>query len=316
MSMALDNRQAFASARPVAQHCPELVRRGPRPEERAEALAAWRRDCAAALAASLAQMLPGERPRVSIGEPEMMAGSEVFARIGPVAANSLLRCGPAQAIALLSFDFATAIALTDRTFGGAGEIGQDAPDQLPRSAALTVEQFAGQLAEAIGEATSPAAEKQAGPEKQAGDVIARSDSAKRLKPFDPDARCAVFAVTVTAGEGATWTATLALRDDLLDSLLPGTATAGQPMPALPPERAATIRPFARIPLMLEAVLAELDLSLERIARLRPGDEIPLAMPRSVPLKMGEEIVAHGTLGTFEDRMALRLTANPAEGGLA
>ncbi|QFT76712.1 flagellar motor switch protein FliM [Erythrobacter sp. THAF29] len=310
--MPIDNSQAFAAARPVAQHCAELVTRGPRPEERAEALAAWRRDLASVLARDLAQLLSGDRPKVSIGEPETLTGKEAFERIGPVAAYSLLRCGESQTTVLLSFDFATAIALTDRSFGGEGKPVEDIPEQLPRSATLLVEQFAVLTARAIG----AAGDGEAGDATNAsvsGDVIARSDSAARLKPFGPDTECAVLTVQISAGADLSWSALLALPADRLDILLPGTdRTCGQRQ-TLSPETAATKRPFARIPLTLEAVLAEIDLSLGRLGALKPGDEIPLAMPRTVPLKVGEEVFAHGTLGTFEDRMALRLTANPSPG---
>jgi flagellar motor switch protein FliM len=58
------------------------------------------------------------------------------------------------------------------------------------------------------------------------------------------------------------------------------------------------------------VLAEFDLSLTRLQSLAPGDTIPLAMGRRVPLLAGETLVAHGAVGTAEDRMAIRLTRIP------
>ena len=84
----------------------------------------------------------GDRLEVSVSEPESHSGSAALACIGPVAANALLRCGVSGETALLSFDFATAIALTDRSFGGNGKQAGHAPDQLPRSAALLVDEIA------------------------------------------------------------------------------------------------------------------------------------------------------------------------------
>jgi hypothetical protein len=137
----------------MARHCDELVRRGPRPEERAELVAAWRLDCARLLARELAALLPGDKLSVTLGEPEMLRGSDLLARVGPVAANSLLRCGDSSRTALLSFDCATAIALTDRSFGGDGEIDRDAPlpEQLPRSAVLLIDRVAAIAARALVE---------------------------------------------------------------------------------------------------------------------------------------------------------------------
>jgi len=79
----------FAAASAAAQHCRELTTRGPRPEERAVLLAAWRRDLARLLAEELSALLSGDRLEVSVSEPEALAGHAVLARIGPVAANSL-----------------------------------------------------------------------------------------------------------------------------------------------------------------------------------------------------------------------------------
>jgi flagellar motor switch/type III secretory pathway protein FliN len=62
-----------------------------------------------------------------------------------------------------------------------------------------------------------------------------------------------------------------------------------------------------MPLPLQAVLGEFELSLGQLEGLRPGDEIPLAIPVELPLRVGGEVFAHGRIGTFDNRMALRLT---------
>lgn len=307
----------FAAARPAAQHCRELTAhglgRGPRPEERAVLLAAWRRDLARLLAEQLSGVLSGDRLEVSVPEPESLSGSAVLARIGPVAANSLLRVGPGGDTALVSFDFATAIALTDRSFGGDGQLSGEVPDQLPRSAALLVDQIAATIAGAIARASLgdcvPAA---AAPD---GEVIVRSESAGRLKPFDPDAPALLFTLAIANRDGCEWRCLLAVAEERMQRLLPapgrtlplaGVRTRCQPADPL-------AAPFAGVPLPLHVVLAEIDLSLARLQTLAPGDMLPLAMGRQVPLMLGETTIAHGSIGTLEDRMALRLTRFPAEG---
>lgn len=298
----------FIPARIAAQHCAELVRRGPRPEERAALLLAWRRDLSRQLADDMGGLLSGDRLEVRVDEPETVSGSEVFARIGPMAANSLLRCGAARETALLSFDFATAIALTDRSFGGDGRVDPQAPDQLPRSAALLVDEAAMMIAQAVTLASlgddAPAAARAA-----RGEVIVRSESAPRLKPFTPDTPCVLLTLVLAGDEGREWRALLALPADRFDHLLPGTAAQGiaaerkgQPDPGA--------MPFAAIPMALQAVLAEFDLSLARLQTLSPGEEIPLTIARQVPLRLGDAVLAFGSIGTIEDRMAVRLTRFP------
>lgn len=308
MKMAHD----FMAARLVAQHCDELLKRGPRPQERASLLAAWRRDLAQALADDLMGLLSGDRLNVTISDPESLSGEAALMRIGPVAANCLLRVGAlggtcAETV-LLSADFATAIALTDRSFGGDGKIGGGTPEQLPRSAALLIEEAAKVIAQAITRVSHGD-----GPEPWTpvvrGEVIVRSESAGRLKPFAPDVPCLMFTITIANRQGCEWRLTLAMAAERLARVLPG---AGRPLPPRVARGPADgmAAPFASIPLPLHVVVAEIDLSLARLQALAPGDCFPLALGRQVPLMVGERVLAHGSIGTREDRMAIQLTRLP------
>ena len=300
---------AFAPARAAAMHCAELTNRGPRPEESAALLAAWRRDLARLLADDLSGLLSGDRLDASVCEPERLSGADALRRIGPLAANALIRCGASGETALISFDFATAIALTDKSFGGDGRITGSVPEALPRSAALLVDETACVIAGAITRASygdmPPPAGASAG-----GEVIVRSESAARLKPFALDGEALLFTLEIANRQGCTWRASLALAAERMMRLLPGGKRRARP---LTPRAPATgmAPPFADMPLPLHVVLAEFDLSLARLQSLAPGDMIPLAMGRQVPLLAGETLVAHGAVGTAEDRMAIRLTRLPA-----
>lgn len=303
---------AFTPARAAAVHCAELTTRGPRPEESAALMAAWRRDLARLLADDLSGLLSGDRLDTSVSEPERMAGADALRRIGPLAANTLIRCGASGETALLSFDFATAIALTDRSFGGDGRITGSIPEALPRSAALLVDETACLIAGAITRASfgdMPPPSGAAAALARSGEVIVRSESAARLKPFALDAEALFITLEIANRQGSTWRASLALGAERMPRLLPG---GGRPARARTPRKPATgmAAPFADMPLPLHVVLAEFDLSLARLQTLAPGDTIPLAMGRQVPLWAGETLVAHGAVGTAEDRMAIRLTRIP------
>lgn len=301
---------AFATARTAAVHCPELVARGPRPAESAALLAAWRRDLALMLADDLSGLLSGDRLDVTIAEPEPLTGAQALERIGPVAANSLLRVGVTGETALLSFDFGTALALTDRSFGGDGRIGGIMPEALPRSAALMVEEAAGVIAAAITRASQGDTPCSSAPSSACnGEVIVRSESASRLKPFAPEADVLLLEIAIANRQGCQWRANLTLTAERMNRLLPGNGRS--PRPSGPRASGSGFAaPFAELPLPLHVVLAEFDLSLSRLQALMPGDTIPLAMGRQVPLMAGETVVAHGSIGTAEDRMAIRLTRLP------
>lgn len=303
MNMAGTFPESFAGARPVAQHCAELTERGPRPEERSEHVSAWCRDLASELAQELGQLFSAGKLHVTVSEPEMLAGNDVFEKIGPVAVNNLLRCGDSGQTALLSLDMPTAIALTDCSFGGEGNPPDQVPSQLPRSASMLVEQVASMIAGVIALSSGSSTGAH-------GDVLVRSESVTRLKPFAADAEVALFSVTLAQGAFAEWNMLLAIASERLDSLLPG-------MAAPIPTRAHSARqsdgtsgPFAAMPLGMEAVLSELEMSLGQLGTLAPGDEIPLSIPRELPFKLGEQVFALGALGTLDNHMALRLTRLP------
>lgn len=302
----------FVTARAAAVHCPELTAhsagRGPRPEEVAALMAAWRRDLARLLADDLSGLLSGDRLDVSITDPEHLSGADALRRIGPLAANALIRCGASSETALLSFDFATAIALTDRSFGGDGRVTGSAPETLPRSAALLVDETATMIAGAITTASFGDMPPPAGLVSR-GEVIVRSESAARLKPFPLEGQALFFVIEIANRQGSIWRAALAVAAERMARLLPGGGR--RPRTRTPRDCASGMAaPFSGMPLPLHVVLAEFDLSLTRLQALRPGDTIPLAMGRQVPLMAGETLVAHGAVGTADDRMAIRLTRIP------
>lgn len=302
MNMAATFAEDFARARPVARHCTELTWRGPRPEERAEVVAVWARDLASEMAAELGQILSGGKLEVSINGPDMMTGAQVFDKIGAVAANALLRVGAGDDTVLLSLDYATAIALTDCSFGGEGSPPDSVPSQLPRSAALLVEQFASGIAQvlALGRGTS---------EPVRGDVLVRSESVVRLKPFSAEADIAVFQMTMVMGAFAEWKMLFAIPSDRLDALLPK-ASSARSAGSSAESGGKKGDAYAGMPLSLEAVLTEFELPLSKLERLAPGDEIALTIPRELPLRIGEGVFAHGVPGTLDNHMALRLTSVP------
>ena len=305
----------FGAERLAAQHCAELVARGPQPEERAAQIAGWRRDVARRLGATLGGLLGGERLSAEVSAPEWVSGSDVLTRIGPVAANSLLRCGGdakgsgAGAEVLLSLDHATALALAERSFGGEGRVGEPSSDPLPRSAQLLCDEVAALIACALAEAREG---DTAEPGSVAGgEVIIRSESAARLRAFEASDKAVLFSLRLSDARGFDWHLTLALGAARLDQLLPPASLMSRVHEThAAPDPAAS---FGGIPLSLCAVLAEFDLTLGQLDRLAPGDTFPLALARSVPLRIGAALVGHGSIGTIEDRMALCLTRLPHQG---
>lgn len=44
-----------------------------------------------------------------------------------------------------------------------------------------------------------------------------------------------------------------------------------------------------------------------LSTLKPGQLLPVAVARSVPLTIGDKVVAHGTVGEMDDRVAVQIT---------
>ena len=105
-----------------------------------------------------------------------------------------------------------------------------------------------------------------------------------------------------------------LRLTLTDQAL--AAVAGGPDESQAPRRAASdgkspAEPASRaiedIPLTVLATLVDMRIPLARLATLKPGMVLPVSVARSVPLSIAGTIVAHGTVGELDDRVALQIT---------
>jgi flagellar motor switch protein FliM len=66
-------------------------------------------------------------------------------------------------------------------------------------------------------------------------------------------------------------------------------------------------PFADVPLPLSATLVDMRLPLAVAATLAPGMVLPVAVARAVPLSAGGSVIARGSVGHQDDRIALKLT---------
>jgi flagellar motor switch protein FliM len=66
-------------------------------------------------------------------------------------------------------------------------------------------------------------------------------------------------------------------------------------------------PYASLPITLTAVLVDMAIPFSKLASLRPGDVLPVAVARAVPLKAGERVIATGTIGEYEDRVAVQIS---------
>jgi flagellar motor switch protein FliM len=137
-------------------------------------------------------------------------------------------------------------------------------------------------------------------------ALRRAAQLGELAPFPAGARIAVLGCVVEEESRARWQLTLALPQAMLGKLL-GSGEGAAPGAAPPRAADPAAAPFAAVPLALTATLVDMPVSLVAVAALAPGAVLPVAVARAVPLSIGGAIVARGTVGAQDDRIALQLT---------
>lgn len=289
----------FTAAARAAQHTPALAGRKAAPDALLPALARLGEQMARALGPALAPLCGGAEPLVRVIEPEKIIEGALAARIGALACNALLAHGRGGDRTLLSIDGRAVLAQLDRAFGGNGMVADELPRTLPRSADIFARRLEAIAAEALGQALGLAP-------TEMPRIAARDGQYRMLAPFPAGAELAMLALEIREAEaGEPWVMLLVTRFAALPRLL-GDRPRG-PARAAGTAASPLDEPFAGMPLPLEARLVDMPIKLSRLAGLKPGMTLPIALDRQVPLRIGNAVVARGTVGEMDDRIALQIT---------
>lgn len=290
----MNTQHSFVAERRAAQHCQELLRRGPEPADLLPALARAGERLARSLAPEFAGLLGSEAPTVAVAAPTERSEAELIDDAGPLAANCLLATAVPGVSLLASIDGQAALRLVDRAFGGKGEAAGPLPEHFPLSAQLMIQRLEQMIARALGAALGQDELR----------VVKRDHRLAELAPFPAGARLAVLAVEVMEGARKPWKLLLALPLAHLPKLLGG-GDGPAAAPRGPADPAAA--PFADVPLPLTATLVDMRMPLSVLAALEPGTVLPVSVARAVPLSIGGAVLARGSVGNADDRVALKLT---------
>jgi flagellar motor switch protein FliM len=182
-------------------------------------------------------------------------------------------------------------------------VGDDLPATLPMSAELLSARLEQLLAESFRAALPLPCELR---------PAERHTRYTLLEPFEDGVELALLTLEVTQPMAKPWRLRFAIPLAGLPDLLDRRRSAPRNAVARPPADPRD-KPFADVPLSLEATLVEMTLPLSRLARLEPGAILPVAVSRSVPLRVGDTIVAYGTVGDLDDRIAVQITHTPLSG---
>lgn len=289
-------QRAFIAERVAAQHCAELLRsRAAAPVEVRPALERALSRLARALPAGLAELL-GARAHITLSPLRDSDAGELAVKAAPLAAHSLLSADGATM--LVTVDAGAVLRLVDRAYGGRGEVRGPLPDTFPLSAELMITRLEGLIVSRIAAAFELGGEG-------ALAVLRRDGSLVQLAPFAEGTPLVLAELTVAEDGRDPWTIALALPTATLEALLGASENVGPGQPRTPASPAD--EPFADMPLELVATVIDMRMPFPAVAALVPGQLLPVAVARSVPLSIGGKIVAHGTIGALDDRVAVQIT---------
>jgi flagellar motor switch protein FliM len=290
--------------RPLANHCAELTggSAGAPTQSGPDILRAFAERLADVLPSRLAGLLGGEPPLVQAGEAQECDLAALSGRIAPLAANCLLGADAPGQAALVSVEAEAIFRMIDRAFGGAGRVPEPLPVTFPLTAELMIARLEGVLIAALADAV-PAAVPIL--------PLRRDASLSRLAPFPPAEPLASVTLSLADADGAAWRITLAVPLGLLGEWSAPRphhkpeADALRANPAAPADPLSG--PIGDVPLTLRAVLVDMPMAFSALSRLKPGQVIPVAVARSVPLCLADRVIAHGTVGAMDDRVALQIS---------
>lgn len=295
-----------ADPRAPASHCPELIGAEPSVAELEPVLARIGDRLARTFPAGLARLSGGDIPLVKAAPPQRTSLDSLREEGEALSAYCLMNVDrdPDSLPLLAVFDAAPLFRLVDRAFGGPGDVPEPLPDTFPLSAELLLARLETGLAEALGVALS-ALDGHDDDGWRRVIPVRRDTSLRHLDPFPADADLLALALQVEAPDGGPWSLTLALPITTLAAITAPRRAPARHRRALParPEQ----EPFASMPLEVTAVLVDMPLSMARLSGLRPGEILPVAVARSVPLRIDGRTLASGTIGEIDDRVAVQVT---------
>jgi flagellar motor switch protein FliM len=282
----------FVAERAAASHCPELFRRGPTPADMLSQFAIAGERMARLLADRFAPIKGGHAPSMHCLPIQECDAAALRGMIAPLAGNCLLSTDGGIPL-LVSFQAEGVFHLLDCSFGGPGEVPSPLPDAFPYSAELMMHRLEATAASSLTTAL--------GMEVNAK---ARSERLGEISAFPKDTPLAVLPLETKQSGGLRWTVTIATPLAALETLFDrGECTP----PRRVGQRHPATEPFGGLPLTLSAVLVDMRMAVSALSELRPGQILPVSVARSVPLRVGETTIGHGTVGALDDRVALQLT---------
>jgi flagellar motor switch protein FliM len=289
---------AFIAERMAAQHSRELLRGGLRPADPIRELDRMGGQMAELIAPALARLCGKKLAVRALAATQIEGSDALIEKLGPCAAINLVAAGQSQAPLILSLSASTVMAFVDLAYGGNGDVLGTIPTKLNGSALL----MASRIQQSLGTALASALEPEGECEIQS---LCNGADPELLAPF---AECRVAILSLEIGIGnKSWEALIGFPAASMAELFHNRGKNNSSTTRAAQAASPRVEPFASIPLPLRAVLVDMAVPVSLLSELKPGQILPVAIARNVPLMAGDDVIAHGTVGALDDRAALQLT---------
>jgi flagellar motor switch protein FliM len=250
---------------------------------------------------AIIEPIAGVRPNIVAKSAELLDFSNWSGQVPAIASIGTYRCAPLKGHVLLRMDAAMISTLVDCFYGGIGN------RPLPSRGEFTPteDRLITRLSDGIMARMAECWREILNIEPS---LIARETGVGFAASAAPGEQMVLQRFTVSITRDATWPIDLlfplaALRG--VEALM-GTRMADDDGPADPIWQARIARQMRDIRLPARTVLARPNLSLADLMQLKAGDVIPVSISRSLPLIVGDRILAHGTIGEQEGRAAFQI----------
>lgn len=294
----MDQSFSLAGARPVAKHCSELIGTRSKEPERLSCLTLVGRRLSVILPQLFAPVCDEVRyvvqaEPVTKGDPD-----DVLGDFDAPMSHVVISAGLHSDDLMISIEARSAYELLDRVFGGDGKVSGELPATMPGS----VQTMLGRIEDVMMSSISKVAPDDSLQQFAKG---RRSDDLGVLRAFNEEDIVYVLAVKIACGDNHPWSVRISMRQQVVDLL--NDATPRLPAPGHSSVLTPADKPFCDIPLKLKATIVDMRVPLSRLEGLKIGDVIPVALARQVPLSVGDKVIALGTVGELDDRVALQIT---------
>jgi flagellar motor switch protein FliM len=250
---------------------------------------------------AIVEPIAGVRPNIVAHSAELLDFSHWSRQVPAFASIGTYRCAPLKGQLLLRLDAAMISTLVDCFYGGIGN------RPLPSRGEFTPteDRLIARLSDAI---MARMAECWRDILPLEPSLIAREPGVGFAASAPAAEQMVLQRFTVSITREAEWPIDLLFPLSTLRGVeaLMGTRMHDDDAAADPVWQARIARQMRDIRLPARTVLARPNLSLADLMQLKTGDVIPVSISRSLPLIVGDRILAHGTIGEQEGRAAFQI----------